>query len=505
MTTTIAPRPLTPADQPASPRRAPGIRTLAAAIGAFATLLSFVGSWIPSLWGDEAASVMSAERPLPSLFTMLGHVDAVHGLYYFFLHGWIQLFGASDLSVRFPSAIGAGLAAAGTVVLGDLVFSRRVAILAGLIFAILPRVTFMGAEARSYALATAIGVWLTVLLVVLLQRRIVSALPWLVYGLGFGFAIYSFLYLILLGLVHAIVLLSTTRSRAVLRRWLVAVTTGIAMALPVLVWGLGQHEQIAFLGTRPKFSPNLVFISQWFGTLWFALLCWTLIIVAITAAMRTDGGIAPRPNGVILATAWLVLPTLLLETGNALIAPMYSTRYLSFSAPAAALLVAVGISTLSRNWMRATAIVLLLGVAAPNYLSQRGPYAKDGGSDWKQLSAVIGLYARPGDAIVFDNAVNPSQRPRLAMHLYPADYRGLDDIALVIPYAETSSLRDVVAPLHEVTGKLATVSTVWAVEMTPVGSQAPPDVVTLKQLGFRVLRELPIHRTTVYELSRETS
>ena len=75
-------------------------------------LASFAGSWVPSLWGDETVSIMSAERSLPSLFSALGHIDAVHGGYYLFLHGWIGLFGASELSVRLPSAIAVGFAAA---------------------------------------------------------------------------------------------------------------------------------------------------------------------------------------------------------------------------------------------------------------------------------------------------------------------------------------------------------------------------------------------------------
>src|ERR1700710_940749 len=91
-------------------RRAP---FAALVLGAAGLVLSASGSWIPSLWGDEAASVLSAERSLPSLFRMLGHVDSVHGTYYLFLHFWIDAFGASELSVRFPSTIAAGFVVAG--------------------------------------------------------------------------------------------------------------------------------------------------------------------------------------------------------------------------------------------------------------------------------------------------------------------------------------------------------------------------------------------------------
>src|SRR6185312_16967500 len=348
-------------------------RTLATGIGMLAAVISFAGSWIPSFWGDEAASIMSAERPVSTLFPMLGHVDAVHGLYYLFLHGWINIFGASELSVRLPSAIGVGLAAAGTVVLATLVLDRKIAVIAGLVFAVLPRVTYMGAEARSYALGTAIAVWLTVLLVILLRRGTSRVLPWVLYALGFALAIYCFLYMVLLVFVHAIMLLSTTRSREVLRRWVGFAGLGVALALPVIVYALGEHGQISFLGRRPRFSPHTVFISQWFSSPWLAAACWLLIVTAVVAAARSWWRSSPRtlPVGTVLVLSWLVLPTLLLELGNAFVAPMYTTRYLSFCTPAVAIAIAMGIMVLARNWMRVAAVALLFGLAAPVYLAQR--------------------------------------------------------------------------------------------------------------------------------------
>jgi mannosyltransferase len=508
MTATSAPARPSDLAPGASPR--PGIRRIAVALGALAAIVSFAASWVPSFWGDEAASIMSAERPLGTLFPMLGRVDAVHGLYYLFLHGWINLFGTTELSVRLPSAIGVGLAAAGTVVLAAMLFDRRIAVIAGLVFAVLPRVTYMGAEARSYALGTAIAVWLTVWFVVLLRRGSTRRLPWLLYALGLTLAVYAFLYMVLLVLVHAVALVSMTRSRELLRRWFAWAALGVLLALPLVVFALGEHGQISFLGKRPKFSPNLVFVSQWFGNGWLALACWALIAAAIVVAARswwrgTPWRGAPRrlPLGMVLAVAWLVLPTLLLELGNGFIAPMYTTRYLSFCTPAVAILIAVGVTVLGRNWMRVAAVALLVALAAPSYLAQRGPFAKNGGSDWRQASAVLALHAHPGEAIVFDAATKPSQRPRLAMRLYPDDYVGLDDVELDSPFDHTTSLWDRVAPIEQVSGRLAGATTVWAMEMKR-GTTVPADVIALEDLGFEVRHEYPVHRTTVYELSRET-
>lgn len=64
-----------------------------------------VGSDNPQLWRDELASWNAAIRSTGDLIGMLGHVDAVSGLYYLLLHGWISVFGDSEVMLRMPSAI----------------------------------------------------------------------------------------------------------------------------------------------------------------------------------------------------------------------------------------------------------------------------------------------------------------------------------------------------------------------------------------------------------------
>ena len=132
---------------------------IAVILGILGTAISVTGSWIPSLWGDEAASVMSAQRSIPSLFSMLGNVDAVHGTYYLGLHFWISIFGASPLSVRIPPAIAVGFTVASVVVVVGELTSARLALIAGLICCVVPRVTYMGEETRAYAFSAAFAGW----------------------------------------------------------------------------------------------------------------------------------------------------------------------------------------------------------------------------------------------------------------------------------------------------------------------------------------------------------
>ncbi|CAN5143148.1 glycosyltransferase family 39 protein [soil metagenome] len=486
-----------------------GIGPVAALLGAAGWLFTFIGSWIPAFWGDEAASVMSAERPLATIWRELGRVDAVHGAYYLFLHFWIDAFGASELSVRLPSTIAAGVAVAGTVVLAHRLFARStspraVAVVAGLVMILLPRVSYMAAEGRSYAIGTAVATWLTVLFVTLLQRRVTRRLPWIGFALLFAASIYVFLYLVLLAVVFAVALLAARPGRAVIRRWFSAVTAGVLLAAPVIVYALGEHGQISFLDRRNYVTFTRMFVIQWFGNPWLALACWALIVVAVVALIRS------RDRAVALLLGWVVLPMGLLIFGNAVVAPMYTIRYLSFCTPAVSILVAFGVCALfsrgaAAGWIRAAAVLALLALALPTDVFQRTEFAKDGGSDLRQAAQVIGSQAKAGDAVVFDETAKPSRKPRLALHLYPQYFTGLSDVTLRTPYTQRSGIWDSVWPIAAIAPSLQTTSTVWDLELvTPGSTGIPANIVALERLGYSISRQIPVHRTVVYELTRET-
>ncbi len=456
----------------------------AAMFGSAAMVVALIGSWIPSLWGDEAASVMSAERPIPSLFRMLTHVDAVHGTYYLALHEWIVLFGPSPFSVRFPSAIGAGLTVAAIVLIAARLSGTRVAIAAGVIACILPRITYMGEEARSYAFSAAIGSWLTLLLIELLRRRDVRLRWWAVYGVVFAFGTYLFLYTALFALVHLAILIRSHPGRRFAWMWLRMVCASALVTSPLVVFAYLERTQIAYLGNNPQVTFNSIFAALWFGNAWFAVIGWGLIVSAVIGALvmrrrRARNGIgrvvspagrsfnAPAvPSLTFVALAWLVIPSAVLILTQYAYAD-FTARYLTYCAPAAALLMAVGLAALTRQRVRmmVAGLAAIVAAAAPIYLAQRGPYAMNN-SDWAELSATVGAHAHAGDAIVFDESARPSRRPQLALHTYPAGFAGLRDVALETPFTENRTWYDSDYTIDQAydLGRFDGVSRVWLVE-----------------------------------------
>jgi mannosyltransferase len=242
--------------------------------------------------------------------------------------------------------------------------------------------------------------------------------------------------------------------------------------------------------------------------------------VAVRTARRNPTAVLENRTSdrdtVRLGLAWLIIPTTVLLAGNAWVSPMYNVRYLSFSTPAVALLVAVGLVAAGRLAARAlgnrratvaAASILLLvlgGAALPGYLAQRGPYAKNGGSDWRQVADYIQAAASPGDAVIFDPTTKPSKRPELAYRMYPQQFAAVDAVAVQTPYYDRAALWDVVAPLADVRSELARSKSVWALEL-PVGTEVPEDIVDLTSHGYRVVSSHLVHHTVIYQLQEETS
>jgi mannosyltransferase len=509
-----------PLDSIAPPRPRRRLHAAEWVLGLIAFALSAAGSWIPSLWGDEVTSVLSAQRPLPSLFMMLGHVDAVHGTYYLLLHFWIDVFGASPFSVRLPSAIAAGLATAGVVALarrlsggagfdtaaGGPPGQRQItttAVIAGVVCIILPRVTYMGEEARSYALSAACATWLTVLLVHIIQKRALRTRLWILYGIGVAVCAYVFLFSLLLLVSHAVVILSLRRPGWA-QQWMRWAGVGLLLALPVIAYGIAERGQVAFLASRQAASFGSVFYGQWFGNPVCAVLAWTLVAAAIVVPLiprfrRTFP--QTEPNVFLLAAVWAGAPVAILLSVN-VVSAIYSSRYLSFCVPAVALLIGSLLGRIRPLWISVVAVIALAACAAPSYVFDRTPYAKNG-SDWANDAAVIQKYAHPGQGVIFDETTRPSQRPRLAMGGYPAAFAGLKDIELKTPWYENTSWSDTTYPLDHVLGRLDNVKTVWVLELRPSGTSADTtDLDTLRALGFSPARTFTEHRTTIIELTR---
>ena len=485
-----------------------------------AAAVSLAGAARPSFWYDEAATISTSySRSLGQLWQMLGSVDAVHGLYYLFMHGWFQIFPPTEFWSRAPSGLAAGGAAAGIVVLGKQFSSRTVALSAGVLCGILPRTTWAGIEARPYAMSMMAAVWLTVLLVAAARRE--SRWYWLSYGIVLALSILLDMYLALVLLAHVVFVCAFRRDRKALIPFAVtSAVTGCALA-PFVFEVVGQVQQIKWIAPIGHRTIEDVVVQQYFErSPPFAVLS-ALVIAAVIALWRWTSAKLDRQL-IALAVAWIVIPTALIVLAAVLIHPVYTPRYLSFTAPAMALILGACVGALAvKPWQAPISMVLVLLfaiAAAPNYVrAQRNPYAKYG-MDYSQVADLITAKAAPGDCLLVNDTVTfmpAPMRPLLAAR--PDAYRKLVDLTLWQRATDRNDVFDTNLIPEVVATPLSQCRVVWIITQADnsvpaheQGAALPPGPVygvtpafaVPRDLGFRLVERWQFNLVQVIEATR---
>ena len=376
----------------------------AVAVAVLAVIVSAAGAARPSLWFDEAATISASTRTVPELWRMLGNIDAVHGLYYLVMHGWFAVFPATEFWSRLSSSLTVGAAAAGVVVLGRQLSTRSVAVAAGVVFALLPRVTWAGIETRSYALSMVLGVWLTVVCVSAVRRQ--RLWWWVGYAALLVTGTVLNVFVVLIVGVHVVLVAALTDSTRVRVSWAVATAAAVAAVIPFLLFAQTQLFQVGWISPLGLQTVGEILQEQYFDrSLPVTVLAGLLLASGLLYRSRAAVVAGPDPGRLVTITgAWILLPTLALIVYSAVHHPIYYPRYLSFTAPAIALLLGLCVAAVGRSRPGIAALLVVFAFAAtPNYLAQRGPYAKES-MDYSQVADVITRYAKPGDCLVMDNS-----------------------------------------------------------------------------------------------------
>lgn len=462
------------------------------AVGAFALVFTGALSWVPSPWYDEAATISAATRSLPQLFFLLQNVDAVHGAYYLLMHAWFDLVGYSPLSLRLPSTVATALTAAALVVLVRRLATPRTAVVAGLVFALLPRVTWMATEGRSYAITALLAVLLTLLFLVASswggRDRTQRILIWTAYGVLAALAATVFVYLALLVLAHGIsaVVLAAARpddrsrperpARRLLVGWALA-ATGAGLAVVSLVHDEAlQSGQVDWISPLGATTLRDVFTGQWFiGNRSFAIVAWLLVgagAAVLVARVRRSrrSGLRVGRSGTLAAVIlpWLLVPSLALLLESAVATPLFSPRYLTFAAPAVAVIMAVALTAGRRRWIAVVGLTLLLALTVPSWVHQRSAEGKQS-SSWGEVAALIASEratepAGQTDAVVYGPLRrHPDADMAMLALAYPQQFAGLVDLKAGESAGELGTLWAGRIPLADAHARTADSRVIWMV------------------------------------------
>ena len=502
-----------------SPLRRPGRLLDPLAVGVLAAVVGAAGASHPSLWFDESATISSASRSIPELWTLLGHIDAVHGLYYLLMHGWFAVFPLTEFWSRVPSCLAVGVAAAGVVVFARQFLPRTTAVCAGVVFAILPRVTWAAAEARSYGFTALAAVWLTALLITATRRN--RWWLWLLYSLALMVSVVLNVYLILLVPAYAVMTPVLRRQKSVVLWWAITSAVVVGAVAPLLFFARGQSAQVAWINPLNWHNVLDVVQHQYFdNSVPFGIMAAAVLTAALTIKLTRRWESAGDTRRVmIICAAWAAVPTIITLIYSAISDPFYYPRYLFFTTPAMAVVLAVCIVAVARTprWI-AIVLIVLTAAAAPNFVfSQRQRYSKEGW-DYSDVADLISTHAAPGDCLVVDNSVHWLPGPiRALLAARPAAFRPLIDVGRGVPAPKRGTLWDGHVAVWLVTGRLYKCATLWTI--TTHNTKLPnhqvgaslqpgwkfgrspayqiPDLV-----GFHIVERWQFHRTQVVKSVR---
>ena len=435
---------------------------------------------VPSFWRDEAATLSATQRSIPDLFRLLGNQDAVHGAYYTLMWSVVRLGGSGELAARLPSALAMAAAAGLVTALGRQLVSLRAGLAAGLVFAVLPPVSWFGQDARPFAMETALACAASYLFVRVLDA---SGRPrrWLAaYGLALVMLGLANLFGLLLVAAHALTLAAAHRDRGwwLARGWATAVAAAGAVMLPFAWLGWTERRQIQWLQTAGVPAP--VTLERLLGSIPLApvMILITMCAIAVSALGGRARFRADWPLRLpALCLPWLLLPPAIL-LGVSQLYPVYTFRYVVFCTPATALLLGPGLAAVCRA-AACAGLVLIVLVGPPAHLAEPGPAAPPTGL--RQLEQILSVQQRPGDVLVYpgDGGL------RTGAAAYPYGLATLPDIALGQTPARSASGGGINVPIARIRDRLTGARRVWVPEIARSRPSTP--VPALAGLPFRLI------------------
>jgi mannosyltransferase len=490
----------------APPGQRPPLAVRYAPIILAAAVMAVLGVWglarDSSMGNDEVATRWAALLSLHQLAHLLRHVDAVHGLYYLLMHGWMAA-GTSPAVMRIPSVIAMVVAVALTVIIGRrLTGSGWAGLFAGLIVAFTPTISYYAQTARSYALVFACVVGSTLALLHALAAEAPAAGPgvrdssaggaadaagrtrfpagrWLGYAVLLVAGGYLNELSLLVVAAHAVTVLLARYGRRALVHWAGTAAVSVIAVLPLAVLSAREDAAVAWIPRPGLWSLRILFHDYFGATTAVAVLLFCCAVAAVLPPLHR-GRRAPGPawwsqGGLSLASVaapLLVVPGVLLILESLVARPLYVDRYVLYGEAGAALLAGAGAARIGRwlagaagrpalLWVPGVAVCVLALVLqlAPQH-RVRTPQSRL--FDFGGPSRYVAAHARPGDGVLFFS--NFYRKARLG---YPADYRNVSDFAMAQSPAAAGNFQGRDKPVAAVQSLMVGYQRIWVVGRSP--------------------------------------
>ena len=372
-----------------------------------------------SIWLDEAFSIVRAKFDLSQI---LFRPENSPPLYYIILHGWINLFGDSEFSVRFPSVLFGSLSILMMYKVGNQIFNKDVGVLSSLLLGVSVFHIRYSQEARTYSLSVFLTLLSMYFFIKLLRNTSYKGL--FSYIIFSALLIYSHIYglfIIISQNIYIIILFlfSEETFEFNLKRWILTQILLIILFIPWASIFVTQTINVVQSGfwipTPGLFSIMKSFITYSGSTLIF-LLFMILFPFSIISYEKISGNFRRKnffqsieffqwkirllnTDKIFLLLVWLLTPIILPFIIYRLSTPIYFTKYTIVASLAFYLLVSKGISNIHYKYLKII-IVSVIIVFSMIYIWKY--YTKINKEQWRDVAYYINTDANDGDLILFN-------------------------------------------------------------------------------------------------------
>lgn len=373
-----------------------------------------------SIWIDEAFSVKLSSA---GFFDVIkGNIEDVNPpFYYILLHFWINLFGDSENSVRFLSALLGIFSVFMTYKTGSLIFDREAGIISSLILGLSTFHIRYSQEARMYSLLSLLSLLSMYFTFRLIKTR--SLINSTGYLLSSIFLLYTHVYGIFVIIVQNIFIISMflfSRQdfKLGLRRWILMQLTLLLLFTPgVMILTYQFLHSIDRIGWIPE--PSLLSIINTFITYSGSKTLMVLFLISSVFSIVKIQSIRGNLNRKGLFKSfesyqlnigfsnterfyflilWLLIPVILPFIISKISTPVYVYKYTIEASLAFYLLIAKGITSIRTNNLK---ILIIFSIILFSSLNIWHYYSLARNINWREIANYIDNNAEPGDLFLF--------------------------------------------------------------------------------------------------------
>lgn len=338
-----------------------------------ATLVDFHDVTKPVMWTDEALSVLLSAYS-PALICFHTAQDVHPPLYFLLLHGWMTVFGTGVFALRAMSVLAGVVTVVLSVWLVSLIASRRAAILAGLLLALLPISVRYSQEVRMYSLQ---DVWLMGATIALIywvknpQRYRYLVMYTLLMTAGFYTHYFAGLCVVAHWLYLSLLRFQPSKEYHLVTRpsWWLANGAVVFLYVPWIPDLIGQLSDTVDIGyVLPPTGFTLPSAIWQFLTLEDGRdLSWPIYVALPLGILGASGWIVLRDRGLYRFNTLVVIYAFVPMLVVFLISfkqPFFVPRYLSFAAIGLPLILAITLDRLAPRfpWLAIVCLTVLVGL-----------------------------------------------------------------------------------------------------------------------------------------------